>query len=533
MPCKIPGCREINPSDVADLCVFHAPPGKKKYSLDKFNGMINDKIKHGDFNFRGYIFPGPLSLYSPSGYSGELQLFESFIDFSEAEFHLHLPNPNNNINKINFNDYNFKGGVSFNNAIFFDEVTFENTEFHIIDFSKCKFNKMADFTNSIFFNDAIMFNCVFNQMVVFYDTDFKKAAYFSGTYFGTIADFISVKFMKGAYFGDCTLGIGTLFDNIILGPDSVFQIDKLTFGQKSNNHQYALIFNKIKFQPHSTYFENIEIHTLLPTIAFRNCILKDSYFINCQMKAFSFYQSIFNEAQFIRCNWPQKREKVLKYFPYRRMSLLSEEYLINAGSSVNIVQEFSQYSYGFTNDGLNYYEIALLYQRMKASMDRAKNFHEGSYFYFNEFEMKRLSLKFHEFRSNYFKRLLYWLYKIFAGYGEKPIWSIIWFFIFVLIFSLIYTYNGLIISEDSSQAINYDLNNITRDIQTTKYLFSSVKSFIFSFSRVIPANYPSLKMFDYYPNWPGGTVVMSFNSLILILFAIFTAIGLKRHFRRF
>jgi len=192
-----------------------------------------------------------------------------------------------------------------------------------------------------------------------------------------------------------------------------------------------------------------------------------------------------------------------------------------------------------------YQEIADLYRPMKTSFDRTKDYQQAGWFYFNEFEMKRLAfksgsrdVKWYGYLQHKIHSFLYYLYKILAGYGEKPSWSFIWFIVFTLVFTTAHLLSGL--QDPSGMSINYDISITSHGI---KNLFSSdfIKglkedvqiALVFTLYRVIPTGYLPYQELNFLPSGICGWFWSLLNSIVLILMLAFVAIGLKRHFRRF
>jgi len=99
--------------------------------------------------------------------------------------------------------------------------------------------------------------------------------------------------------------------------------------------------------------------------------------------------------------------------------------------------------------------------------------------------------------------------------------------------------NGLAIQNASGEPtqINYDVPKSWSEL----YLFLRSdfsgdlgQSFVFTIQSVIPTSYlPGFNMGTTCPSDPGDFLVLLANSVVLILMIVFTAIGLKRHFRQF
>jgi hypothetical protein len=298
-------------------------------------------------------------------------------------------------------------------------------------------------------------------------------------------------------------------------------------------------YDSVQFQPFGAYFEQIrnESENAATNAAvyflFRNCQLKDVYFTGNDMSLFSFYKSSFDESRFISSNWGVSKERILWVFPFTRRNIMLEEEIfrgslrnISDGSCTTNLRD--KYSIEELN---SYDEVAVMYRRMKAALDRSKDYQEASWFYFNEMEMKRLaskeSLRDGGLSRRLFSRIsIYNLYKILAGYGEKPVWSFIWFSVFATAFSLLHLINGLAFTGDGESHTIYLTN-----LRGIADVFTAI---FYTLSRVLPVAYFRHETLLYTAaggNW--GSILVIANTFSLLLLLIFIGVGLKRHFRRF
>ena len=177
---------------------------------------------------------------------------------------------------------------------------------------------------------------------------------------------------------------------------------------------------------------------------------------------------------------------------------------------------------------------------MKTSLDRTKDYEQSGWFYFNEFEMKMKAVQKLLNGRNILRRIfsrisLYNLYKVLAGYGERPLWSFCWFLIFTFVFAILHMLSGLdpVGLESSSPTINFGKYSSFSQCISSEFLKDFSSAFVFSASRAIPVNYLGVSPSGYWDSGLYGQVITFFNSLILFILVIFIAIGLKRHFRRF
>jgi uncharacterized protein YjbI with pentapeptide repeats len=134
--CSIAGCsRTVIEDD--DRCLMHSASPEKNSS--EFWAIVSLQMANGDYDFRGYIFPGP----------------------------------------ANFSTVNFSGIANFQGAIFLDEASFKSATFSeraifidvvfykCVDYSGCIFNSYAYFIGASFLSVAIFFRVLFNHNAYF------------------------------------------------------------------------------------------------------------------------------------------------------------------------------------------------------------------------------------------------------------------------------------------------------------------------------------------------------------------------------
>jgi len=569
--CKYAGCDEQPNTPYDDeYCIFHAKKDKKGISGEEFNKKIIKKIERQDYNFEGYIFPG--------GISFEGMEFNEKVNFIYAKFQGNLGKIikdkkgrlfNYDDLCVNFKDVEFKSGVIFRDAEFsggntyFGETKFsgENVIFDNAIFSGGE----VYFTNSEFASIRTIFretkfsggNADFKNVkftggnVFFIDTEFSggKADFMSAKFSGGNVNFTNTKFTGGdvnfiitefsnnVIFYKIVIKNNLYFSEIILSDKSTFYFKNPEFMESEKN--IILKFSDISFNPFLTYFENInypEKHKsngefIDIVVIFRYCQLKDVYFSDSDMSLFSFYKSIFEEAKYYSCLWKEEKR-------------IFEERIYSYVNSLKVEEEKTKIKKIYEIEDLNYNEIAALYRRFKTLLDKSKDYTEAGGFYFKEFEMKRkalfIALKdelenkkwLNSFRNGVLY-LLYLIYNIFAGYGEKPgrsFWSFLGFWLF---FSWLHLLSGLEVI--GYKTINYDIslswyglkNILNIPLKDVGYALG------FALYRVIPISYLPYQGSGITPEGIGGLFLSFANTFVLILFVIFIGIGLKRHFRRF
>ncbi len=511
-------------------CVFHAPVEKKGVTVRDFNEMIWQRINKLSLNFRGFIFPGDIYFRGGCRKEGGAIVFARSVDFSKAKF----------TGIADFLETQFSGVAYFTESNFSGDAYFIETEF----------SGKSSFTLSLFSGNVSFSKALFSEDAYFGVSQFSGDADFTGARFTANAIFIGAKFngntaFSHASFDDLvqlefvTIRKNILFYNIILSSKTrfYFQEPKLSL-QKGDTG--LVIFKNIRFNRYMAYIENIQnplgdnkgVGARNALLLFRYCQLKDVYFTNNDMSLFSFYKSSFDEARFISCRWSDVKDRIF-FIPFKRKNVIPEEKFLSDSTDKE----------KFMVEDLNGYEdVASLYRRMKTALDNTKDYQQASWFYFNEFEMKRRALEeeienrvpkwrifqwrpllwcYCQLKKIFSRYIFYFFYKVFAGFGEKPLWSFYWFLLWLLGFTTLNYCIGL--------KKGFSLSGGTIDYIDATFW----DSLIFTLYRIIPANYlPFKQMFDI-PHGFWGMLVPFLNTAVLIIFIAFIAIGLKRHFRRF
>ncbi len=377
--------------------------------------------------------------------------------------------------EVTFKGSTFKAGVAdFKNALFNCKTSFEGCVFEYgVSFEKTKFTEIDHVRDK----GKLIAKSNENRINV-KETNLK----FSKVQFkGDAAEFKETEFTcKEVTFDNIHANADLIFTNNAIGNNICFKITNIYFqtdirfvfrapmSKWISEHEFKagiILFENVKFNGVKTSFEkllsdkrnniekkhrrNFELPNLI--FLFRYCYLKDVYFIDSDSSILSFYKSFFDEAIFISSRWNYLKDKILLLFPYKRKHVIIEDYLINVilamgAKKTKPIEErlandkyFKRYQIEDLS-GLD--EIAGLYRRFKTALDGTKDYIQAGWFYFNEFEMLRLYYKQVDGTLSKSKYFLYTLYKYFAGYGEKPLWSFFWLTIFTFTISIFNLLNG-------------------------------------------------------------------------------------------
>jgi hypothetical protein len=474
--CNARGCGldlDIYPSADQKVCLFHADKDKKGKNEDEFNHLFNSLVKSGVYKFEDNSI-GQL----PTGF---------FIKLSNATFY----------GKATFNNYNFERDVFFAETIFYETATFYRCTFsEKVRFIKCSFKGSVNFQEAAFNGQCAFLKCNFEDSVNFRWTTFNRGFLFHENQIHKTVDL-----SRSIYSSDGQV----IFQDVMF----------MAHENKANGHDYPqMIFNGTKFNELITRFENIKIDDKiksLPSILFRFCQLKDVYFINCDMSIISFYTSIFDNSIILGPHWRNDETDKLLFWSYNRKNRIAEDWMWQELEKPNSNKDLLKLIWDLKLFS-GYNDLALLYRRFKTSLDRTKDYQEASWAYFNEFEMKRRGLLDEKGRILNLRAYLYYLYKVFAGYGEKPLWSMMWLAFSIASFSVI---------------------NLLLGIKMDGAELSWLDSLLFTIYRIFPTNYfPNASLYSIPKCFFTGFMVF-LNTAITLTFLTFTLVGLKRHFRRF
>lgn len=180
-------CKDLIPSlkdkDDNNLCVFHAPKGKKgEISIEEFNALVFERMMLAHENERlcdlsGTIFEGTIS-------------FKNFFkDHPDSSF--------------NFEDAVFFGDTDFSDADFTEEVNFSKVHFcGTVNFVGAHFRKSAPFNGAIFDEESFFSEATFSSKAHFFDTTFFKMAHFTKAIFYQELHLSIGCFKKGADFNN-------------------------------------------------------------------------------------------------------------------------------------------------------------------------------------------------------------------------------------------------------------------------------------------------------------------------------------------
>ena len=240
-------------------CVLHFPGTNKSA---EFQITFQEKLKRGDYDFRGVWFPN-LLLFSTFTFGQEVNfgsaifngdamfdsvtfermaIFESCCFNAEADFSSATFNKGANFNHVifsgtaNIRRVGFNDGAGFNDAVFIGPANFIATEFAYAGFTASTFNSHAYFRSAIF-----------NKKANFTWSTFKTYVSFGGAVFNEEADFANCSLNGETYFSDVTFRSYVTF----AGTGGVEGVPPVFGDAASLDLQFARIENPSRFSFHT------------------------------------------------------------------------------------------------------------------------------------------------------------------------------------------------------------------------------------------------------------------------------------------
>jgi uncharacterized protein YjbI with pentapeptide repeats len=366
-----------------------------------------------------------------------------------------------------FSFIKFTGDVSFYRAVFNKEVSFTRAVFQYnVNFSRVTFKESVNFNRSLFKKKAIFNGAIFHEFSSVGEARFIEKANFTGCIFHKGVRFRRTVFHDIAEFLQSTIYNEGNFINARFTKDAFFNgailEDAYFVGTSFRNVDFegAIIKRVFDFRP------GVRIRELnLQDIQIR---LKGR--ITADLRKTRFNRSDLENVDFISCRWPENG----KIFEEENMNNLK----------------------------LTFREIEGIYRNLKQNMQRHGNGLRAGKFFYREMEMRR--------RGASSKKMRAWheIYRMVAGYGEKPQNTIIMASIIVFIFAALY--GGL-------HCLQYPPNNLSLMDEVVDCIYFSFVTFT------------TLGLGDIYPLTSLGKVLICCEAMAgAFLIALFVAIFVRK-----
>ncbi|MDP4200184.1 MAG: pentapeptide repeat-containing protein [Bacteroidota bacterium] len=461
------------------------------------------------------------------------------------------------------------------NRLTFSEATFENdVVFAVVliaarstEFSKANFKKRITFSEVNFVLSPPRFSFVqFEADTNFFLVAFRRGAYFANCRFlGQNVDFNSVSVRETVQLLNTRFAGKIAFDKtFVLGSLDIgatyFEKDaSFSFRRpvelKLPDHRLPIQFTRtIRFS--ETIFNATVTKFLVITwdpmsklrVSFDQCVMSGVRFIGCSMRAVYFRGTPIQDVNFINSAWGLDPRQFMR-IPFTRKGLLGAELDLNDDQKKNHAV---------------YGPLADQYRQLKVALDHDHDYENAGHAYYNMCEMKRLEAKFvgknqifrrlggnltrrkmQGYRMSsidfFFKELPSWFngkiqsgayqfYKLLAGYGEKPHWSIMWLLFFVIAISGLNLRLGIIERLDAKhqRIIGYNFGTSLPDWG------DFIRAVAFTGEHMNPVKLFGDKESVFVGTSDVTAILIRFvaNTLLYVVLT-FSLIGLQRRFKRF
>ncbi|MBU7047983.1 MAG: pentapeptide repeat-containing protein [Theionarchaea archaeon] len=386
-------CPEEAWVDSGKYCIFHDPSSIKDTEL--FKRRLEGKLNNGDYNFQGYCFPEGWRFRNKEfGRGADFRgaIFQEDSDFKEVVFL-----------RADFRKTVFKGDVDFSKAIFEDYANFNESVFQNSNFRETKFDysyfQRATFTSADFwrarfqrnsdFSDAHFQNADFSRAIFEDYANFNRASFqLDADFWGAIlqnANFSSATFQKNTDFRRTT------FRNVDFKGTNFQEADFKGVTFQNADFRGSTFHNKVE-----VLLKNIE------KIDLRNTEFLFRSYITANLTEILFHRAFIENVAFIDCTWPDN------YVIYE------EKHMKDKGIN------------------LSFNQLETIYRNLKQNIQDHGDYTIAGELYYREMEMKRKGSKKKK------KRIWLEIYRLLAGYGEKPERTILSSFFTILLFALLY-----------------------------------------------------------------------------------------------
>ncbi len=284
----------------------------------------------------------------------------------------------------NFIGYYFPANWDFSGKEFETAADFSGATFQDVDFKEATFQDV-DFGGATFQGTAILIGATFQGTAILIGATFQGTAHFRGAIFQD-ADFGGATFQGTADFS------GATFQGTADFSGATFR--DAYFGGTTFQHTYfwGATFNKKA----ELVFKNVG------KLDLRNSEFLSRSYITTNLEKAMFHRAFLEHVAFIDCTWPD------------RMILYEEKHMNDKNINLSDTQ------------------LETIYRDLKQNMQRHGDYRTAGELYYREMEMRRKRTKAKK------KRLWLELYRLLAGYGEKPERTAFSSFITVLTFAALY-----------------------------------------------------------------------------------------------
>jgi len=391
--------------EAGQLCILHSHDAEK--NREEFDARVEKKKKAGDFDFRGTFFSEAVR------FTGELWQ----ANFSEARFQ----------GAADFSQARFQGATGFSEATFLGEA----------NFFKARFQGGASFSGATFLGEAYFYSATFQGAAIFWGARFQGEANFSwarfqakalfeSSRFESEARFIHTRFRKEISFKRSRFAGTVYLEHIDLW--GTVEFEKAEFG---SGVFFRGPFHVVPYAPLTDKEEGKKVlraearrEPIPPELRFENVLLEEpekARFEELDLRETTFGGTNVRPIEFRNVKWPQtvwfarlaasarmarwvgadRWERLVGFFGHNTAA--DEVRLTKAGGDEKQTERARR-----------------VCRDLKASLEDQRDYADAGDFYYAEMELRRRQV-------GPVRWLLYWVYWLVCGYGEKPLRALVFF----------------------------------------------------------------------------------------------------------
>ncbi len=322
-----------------------------------------------------------------------------------------------------------------------------------VDFSEATFAQRANFSGATFKERAGFSGATFKKEAIFSEAFFAKGAYFLGANFSEEANFFGVTFKEWASFSGAIFREGAAFSR------ATFTRDALFIGAK--------IFGRVVFQAFNPSeegkppppdfqgdFRDLEL-TPGALLRFQDLSLAHVEFTGTDLRWIEFH----NITWLSYSNWFFRKD--VKWLPIRQavydeVLLDEKEPSLFYRAKNNLINIALFWKWPFIKiskpNKAEYARVEELYRYLRINYEDKGDYKNAGDFHYGEMEMHR--------RASPWRRWVFFswynLYRSLSGYGERPLWALMWLMAFLFGFSGFVWWLGLSVDDYGNTSSLWD-----------------------------------------------------------------------------
>jgi uncharacterized protein YjbI with pentapeptide repeats len=290
----------------------------------------------------------------------------------------------------------------------------------------------------------------------------------------------------------------------------------IIMNQRGRSLRSVVSFTRTVLSRHNT-FRNFG---LTNELSFRYCDLDGVQLLECDMAGVRFVHSKIDSVRLMDCKWPKRRTRLLRLVKSHQLAFEPIDW--KAQNALDIGRD-----------------AVIQYRQLQHALDASQEYVEAGHFYYNRLEtQRRLFAKLTTAHGahilyrvgTFVKYLVYSMFRIFAGYGEKPGQTVLALLAVWSSLAMIHLYAGFKVNGRIVQGClpwsPVSSGNLL-DIKDISW------SFLYSLYHVYPfksnITIPTLQL----QPLSNGLTLPLITSIVLLLMLALVFMSLKRHFKRY